>query len=910
MPHLNQAVWLIALSLLFSLPIGGQAVDRISTETGAWPLYRGDTRLTGRALLPGDMSTAPVVAWQYAIAAGEVWAAVDVAPGSSSATIVAPQQFTPSHLRAAEDRQWGLGPRLVDLYGNGQWVPDPGRAAKLLPDVAGLQTIEFPLVADAPGTDPRQVVCYAHEAGQKREVWRSETFDTVQNTNFVVADIDGDGLLEVAFAPHYRVIVLDGQSGRTKHLLKMHDLRNYGFFCTTDVDGDGLLDFVVIADFAMHIDVVKNEGDQLKLLWRRDIEQNIQSKSRIVRPGPNPVLDLNGDGRLEIVFNLFNEQEDGQWHVVAYDALSGETVLDLPQQYLHGSADVNGDGVAELFVSRSAELLVPTSAELSLLRVHGSEAIPLWQHAQGQWLTAATDLAPTHSTIVARGSDDVMTASLTAQGGRGFFVRETRDDRTERLRAFVLGAGEGTDGRAQQVWSLDLPTRSRLQWRAAADVDGDGVDEVLVSYRQAQGTSAELGAAEGAEISALRLERTGAAGTAGTEGTGIQKRPVAVVVGEQQPTRIIFEGAHHDIVALEPPQVKGESAILHWRIAGAGPAIFADVNGDGVPEVVYADQTISGEGEMVAVDLYGKSLWRQRVVGFPGPHPPWNFGGITSWWVGRYSEKDRDDIWVSARRSTMHSDEAWVLRGSDGESLWHLREVRTDQTGPDERGWGAGGSFVASADVDGDGLEDIVGLYPVNYMAARGASGELIHSVSAVSGLFEGVWGAYCQPLVIDVDGDGVEELLWCGPYHHGLTTLDASVLWYHAGGAGMAGVGDVDGDGRLELGISGWEKGEGLRCLDAASGVEKWQWPLADNARVAVYSADIDGDGRDEFLFVVEQTLYAVGERNGAAQLVWELELPTAPGDLSLADVDGDGKIEILFIGEDSVLYCLDSAR
>jgi hypothetical protein len=39
-------------------------------------------------------------------------------------------------------------------------------------------------------------------------------------------------------------------------------------------------------------------------------------------------------------------------------------------------------------------------------------------------------------------------------------------------------------------------------------------------------------------------------------------------------------------------------------------------------------------------------------------------------------------------------------------------------------------------------------------------------------------------------------------------------------------------------------------------------------------------------------------------------LDVPTVPGDLSLADVDGDGKIEILFIGEDSVLYCLDSAR
>ena len=460
------------------------------------------------------------------------------------------------------------------------------------------------------------------------------------------------------------------------------------------------------------------------------------------------------------------------------------------------------------------------------------------------------------------------------------------------------------------MWSFDLPARSRMQWRASADIDGDGVDEVLVSFHQAHGAIAELGAAEGARVRALRLERTGAAGTPGADGSGMQTRPVAVAASSRQPTRVIFEGANRHILALEPPRSQGEPAILRWHLPGAGPALIAELDGDGRPEVVYADQTTSGEGEIVAADLDGKPRWRRRVAGFPGPHPPWNFGGITSWWVGRYNDTERDDIWVSARRSTMHSDEAWVLRGADGEPLWHLREVRTDQTGAGERGWGAGGSFVASADVDGDGLEDVIGLYPVNYMAARGTTGDLIHSISAASGLFAGVWAAYCQPMVADFDDDGREELLWCGPYHHGLTTLDARVLWYHAGGAGMAGVGDVDGDGRLELGITGWEKGEGLRCLDAATGAEKWQWPLPGNARTPVYSADIDGNGRDEFLFAVEQTLYAVGDRDDAPHLTWQLDLPTRPGDLTLADVDGDGEIEILFIGEDSVLYCLDSAR
>ena len=864
-------------------------MNALSMQTpGAWPVARGDVRLTGRASLPGAMAAPPQVAWQYAIEADEVWAAVDAVPGLERAPAMLEKPA--ADLRGS---QWRLGPRLVDLHGDGRLVGDPGRAVKLLPEVPGLQTLEFPLVLEAPGTAPRQVVCYAHEGGRKREVWRSEVFDTVQNTNFVVADIDGDGRLEVAFAPHYRIIVLDGQSGRTKHLLKIHDLRNYGFFCATDVDGDGRLDFVVIADFAMHVDVVKNEGDRLRLLWRRDFEDNIQSKNRIVRPGPNPVFDVDGDGKVEIVFNFFNERDDGQWHVVALDAGSGARVADLPRRYMHGAADVNADGVPELFVSHSRDLLVPTRAPLELLRLREGKASVLWQYPEGAWVSAPSALPLSHSTIVARGTEEVPTAVLTGAGARGVFVRRT-DLAGERLQAFVPGAAG-----AEEIWRVELPGRARPQWRGAADVDGDGVDEVLFSLRQAAAAAVSLGTTRGARVDILHWERRGTA----------ERALVVAPASGGRPARIIFEGAQRDIVALEAPAAGKAVPSRCWQIPGAGPAIVAELNGDGVPEVVFAAWGSDGEGEMVAVDIDGNARWRRRVRGFPGPHPPWNFGGITSWWAGRYTRAEAQDLWVSARRSTMHSDEAWVLRGTDGETLWHLREVRTDQTGPRERGWGAGGAAVNSVDVDGDGLEDIVSLYPVNYMAARGSSGQLIHSVSAVSDLFAGVWGAYCTPLSADFNGDGRPELLWCGSYHHGLTTMDARVLWYHAGGAGVAGVADVNGDGRLELGFTGWEKGAGLRCLDAASGVQRWEWPLAGNPRVAVYSADVDGDGRDEFLFAVERTLYALQERDAAPHLVWQLELPAAPGDLALADVDGDGKIEILFIGADSVLYCLSAA-
>src|SRR5205823_13512495 len=88
----------------------------------------------------------------------------------------------------------------------------------------------------------------------------------------------------------------------------------------------------------------------------------------------------------------------------------------LPERYLNGAADVNADGIPELFVARADGLYVPNSSELTLLRVKGREPTPLWQHPRGRWVTEPTTLPLTHSTIVARGTDDVVTAVLGEAG--------------------------------------------------------------------------------------------------------------------------------------------------------------------------------------------------------------------------------------------------------------------------------------------------------------------------------------------------------------------------------------------------------------------------------------------------------------------------------------------------------------
>jgi outer membrane protein assembly factor BamB len=67
--------------------------------------------------------------------------------------------------------------------------------------------------------------------------------------------------------------------------------------------------------------------------------------------------------------------------------------------------------------------------------------------------------------------------------------------------------------------------------------------------------------------------------------------------------------------------------------------------------------------------------------------------------------------------------------------------------------------------------------------------------------------------------------------------------------------------------------------------------------------ACDIDGDGREEFLYADGKFLKAV--RNG--KVVWEECLSTSITQLAIADVDGDGASEILAGAEDGKLYCID---
>jgi outer membrane protein assembly factor BamB len=88
------------------------------------------------------------------------------------------------------------------------------------------------------------------------------------------------------------------------------------------------------------------------------------------------------------------------------------------------------------------------------------------------------------------------------------------------------------------------------------------------------------------------------------------------------------------------------------------------------------------------------------------------------------------------------------------------------------------------------------------------------------------------------------------------------------------------------------------FRCYDATNGALKWEIPGVKQT-TDVVTADIDGDGRPEFLAGLA-AFKPIDQTHG--RVVWEVDVPAAHSPV-VADVDGDGKCEIVICGTDGVL-------
>ncbi|MBM3239236.1 PQQ-like beta-propeller repeat protein [Candidatus Poribacteria bacterium] len=635
--------------------------------------------------------------------------------------------------------------------------------------------------------------------------------------------------------------------------------RHYGWNQLVDVFGDGRLDFVNVS-LTKHVDVLCcDENGKLSLAWTNGWPDPVTTEARSLVCPVDPIADVDGDGRKELVVGVFDGLVDNRWHLYAYDGATGELKAEALDLVPLASVSLRDSGGDIMFCARST----------TNVREPG-EGYEVWHIRAGQWeqLWVSTD-APFLLTAVP-------SEERLAVGFNGLNVRRavTADvDGDGRMEFFTQQQG------IVQAWGLDdagkivkkpgqppaaapgpqLPPLPQLQGRMAtyllaADVRRSGRNHLLLY--------------DNTNVTALILE--GDSPVARDEGLNLRRG-------------FIFQSLELPIVC----QLLGDERQF-ILVAGR-----------------ESDQNLFIEARQLQPDATDSSsiLWHFTLKDSQGCG---QYLQAIYFIVGHFTGGPHFDVFTY---STKPGARAYVLDGRTGQPLWERQEIPGI-----ERHFQAMGGRTAVWDYDNDGEDDLLFCCPDYYCVADGKTGEL-HVGPVFLPDITGRWAAYSSPTVLTQEGQ--PPIIYLGGAYESRTSIQPDGkkgLWseflstdqwrfaassYHHFSEGLL----------PPCGERGWRvvmaQVDGkLICFDATTGQHTWEISLT-TAPSAIVTGDVDGDGRDEFLFGGQDgNLYVYRDVGDHPEEVWRKGFDGPVGTPLLADINGDGRSEIIVsIGDGNVV-------
>lgn len=953
-----------------------------------WHQHRGNKRLTGEATFHQDIVTGAQVLWSEFVGSRESWFAVapssseqlvtaptqaismsqseriswgiggpyfDLAgngnlTAESTSSIRRVGDFIPGNGKLEKlegevfDPTFGQGVVRLSIYQNGGWVQQ--WQSPQIPAMFGIPNL---IVGDFDADGTNEVAL--------------TPWNNVYVLNINTGAIERTG----AFKP------AANESGR-----------GYGWFGAYDLAGDSRSELVVMGDFQDFISVLGwDENGNLVQLWTRVFDPKLTGKQTAHRPMAFPVRDIDGDGRPEIVTSVYNETGDHRWHLIVLDAATGSVRHDLVDHAIDGARDIDGDGDFELFVRATQGALLPEMSTIKILDWAGGGFHTVWSHANAAFVRQdMADFPANMNSATSTGKSDLLTGPIVAGGDDVFFTRQLVDAAANESLVGVWqfdGAGGAMSLGTARATGLDAialrPAATgqsgvllSTEFVGAAgmlpgDYDANGrVDAAdFTLWRNTVGSSAAPGSgADGngsglvdqadydvwrANFGRLAPHVVALAGLSGApvySQLGSPPRSSVVVGrldGPTSPPTVVLQGGSETIAALRPNSAG--SAVHLWTRAGIGGftgatqfqgqhefsgVALADVDGGGDLEVLYATRGEAGQARLVAADALGNAVWHHDFD-VPGGPRVWNQPGLTLWRSGHFRSKTREDVLVQLMRGSGGTGEFQLLDGLTGQVVW-TRTYGPTPGGPLNRN--AGEAQMAVYDWDGDGLDEAVNFHPDMYYVVDGTGVNLVDRPVYNGGVFPGGSPLYGTPIVADFLDNQTDAVLFAGSYAQlGLVTKTGQAIWntpftFDNTPGFIQGVGDVDGDGDLDLlsvahpSAPGVDTQSRFRAYDAATGTLLWSVNLPGHAHAPTggayhdtptlsVSGDVDNDGRVESVFAIGSTLYVVGANPGgtSGQVEWTYT-PDAGllGSPVLADGDGDGRAEIIVASTSGRVY------
>jgi hypothetical protein len=312
--------------------------------------------------------------------------------------------------------------------------------------------------------------------------------------------------------------------------------------------------------------------------------------------------------------------------------------------------------------------------------------------------------------------------------------------------------------------------------------------------------------------------------------------------------------------------------------------------------------TSSGNARLSLLNGDGSERWSQIFSDVPPDGPD---SGIYQWTVGKFDGTGVVDVFVAGEQSGLDTEVSHIVSGATGQLL-------SSPVSPYGDGFGPSYGYPVVMDVDGDGIADVI-LQSKDYLFdLDGTSGNLRQILNVTSGLY------YHTPVLMDADGSGNQVLLLGAGYTDmALVGLDGFSYWHKSTSAWglwdllgrQPGVAYANGDGDKHIGIS---HSNGLfECINGVTGLTEWTWQLPAPA-TNIATSDIAGDGNNEFVFgTLDGNVVALSaQANPAQRVLWSVNLGKSVGDVVIADVLGTGHSQVLAVAGDGYLYIIDQGN
>lgn len=872
---------------------------------GEWPGFRRDRSHSAHSPLSGQLKN-PKIQWTYELGGSTGSEFLDDINGDGKPELVIGIPGRLSAYRLDGTQIWAIPVEnatiygMFDLDGDGhrELVITNGGKIQVLAGETG--KVRFTNLFDAkygvssariarlnPDQPGQQiVVCNQHQRGyclsfengieNGRVAW---TYD-YKMANFVpgiaFADMDNDGRLELIAVTYSNFFVYDGVTGAIKMHLEAHVGRNYGLLVVQDLDQDGFPDIVMFSSRVReHIAVVKNEtGDSLRLLWDKFFEQNYPTDHRELRLFNHAVDDFDGDGRIELLYGLWDETGTPNWTTCLVDALTGEVKHALKDTYPINVAQFWANRPPQVLVSEIFQPQQRTETNDTRIKIidFSKGTIPLAELPQRRLLTSGSvrDYAPN----VMREFEKSTSILVSKNFSTGAFFQVL--DQEQRLTGLEFISGQ-PNGALTSSWSAILPGQSAANDTLIAFYP-DALEEPALLLAQ-NDNQFRLFTDKGRQLGQFPCG-------------GVTGDPLTGDLAGDGGLRILVQDSQNQLLCLKPRAGK-KAPQREWAVPVSGNAfdwqknqgqkspLIVDLDRDGKKEILVAQDP----AQLTLLNRHGEVKDQFTLPAAPGYFTFGQFTGRNQW-----------DLYVAY--GEIVSLQSQVIRTDTAHSVaWNMA-------------CGNGNPAVFSFSSD---HEDLILRDLVEHRTLNGRTG---HDLFAIT-----QWFGYHIPTIVTPE-NGAPFLVWTGGvYSITAENLNGEQLWWRPFSSGWkpAGIADVDGDGRVEIGsatfgqLYNWPQfypvdgpdGQFI-CLDALTGETKWEFPLKTGIS-AVITADVDGDGNPEFIFgTTDGHLIALRGGEASRRVAFDIQLPAAVGAPIICDLFGRGKMQILVGCGDGKLYCI----